>query len=265
MAQEDMRPAALIGPDDPPPFTIINPEGRASFLLIGDHAGDAVPARLDGLGVSPAERDRHIGRDIGTARLGMLLAAALDAPFVAQTYSRLVIDCNRDPNAADAMPAVSDGTVIPGNAALSAADRADRIVAIHAPYHAAIATLIAHRRANGSAVVLVSLHSFTPVMGGIARPWHAGVLHDAGDTRFARAMLAALDSEPDLIVGDNQPYRMDATDHSVPRHAYPAQLPYLELEIRQDLLASGQDIAGWAARLARLLPAALPFAATLPI
>lgn len=265
MAQEDIRPTALIGPDDPPPFTIINPEGRASFLLIGDHAGDAVPARLEGLGVSAAERARHIGRDIGTARLGMLLAAAIDAPFVAQTYSRLVIDCNRDPAAADAMPAISDGTAIPANAVLSPADRAERISAIHAPYHAAIATLIAHRLANGSPVALVSLHSFTPVMRGTARLWHVGVLHDGGDTRFALAMLAALRAEPGLIVGDNEPYRMDATDHSVPRHAYPAGLPYLELEIRQDLLASGTDCAGWAARLARLLPAALPFAGTLPI
>ncbi|AHE56992.1 hypothetical protein NX02_27025 [Sphingomonas sanxanigenens DSM 19645 = NX02] len=260
-----MRRTALIGPDDPPPFTIINPEGQASFLLIGDHAGDAVPASLDGLGVSAAERARHIGRDIGTARLGMLLAAALDAPFVAQTYSRLVIDCNRDPASTDAMPAVSDGTVIPANAALSPADRAARTCAIHAPYHAAIAALIAHRLASERRIVLISLHSFTPVMGGIGRPWHAGVLHDGGDTRFARAMLAALRTEPDLLVGDNEPYRMDATDHSVPRHAYPTGLPYLELEIRQDLLVSGAGVAGWAARLARLFRAALPFAATSPI
>lgn len=256
---------ALLGPDDPPPFSIINPEGRASFLLIGDHAGDAVPASLNGLGVSTADRARHIGRDIGTARLGTLLAEALDAAFVAQTYSRLVIDCNRDPDAADAMPAVSDGTAIPANAMLSAAERAARIAAIHAPYHAAIAALIAHRTADGRPPVLVALHSFTPVMAGIARPWHVGVLHEGGDTRFARAMLAALWAEPDLTVGDNEPYRMDATDHSVPRHAFPAGLLYLELEIRQDLLVSGADVAGWSARLARLLPAALPFAATLPI
>lgn len=265
MGQEDKRSTALLGPDDPPPFSVINPEGGASFLLIGDHAGDAVPAALDGLGVSAAERARHIGWDIGTARLGALLAEALDAPFVAQTYSRLVIDCNRDPDAGDAIPALSDGTAIPANAVLSPADRAARIAAVHAPYHAAISAVIAHRTASGIPPVLVALHSFTPVMAGTARPWHVGVLHDGGDTRFALALLAALQTEPGLIVGDNEPYRMDGTDHSVPRHAYPPRLPYVELEIRQDLLASEADCARWTALLERLLPAALPFAATLPI
>ena len=104
---------SLLSDDDPPPVEIINPGGSSPFLLIGDHAGNAVPERLDRLGVAEAELHRHIGWDIGIAALGDQLATRIDASFVRQAYSRLVIDCNRDPEAADAVPEVSDGTRIP--------------------------------------------------------------------------------------------------------------------------------------------------------
>lgn len=183
--------------------------------------------------------------------LGRMLAERLDACFLEQVYSRLVVDCNRAPERADAVPAVSDGTVVPGNAGLSATDRAARVAAIHAPYQAAIAEAFAGRR------VLIALHSFTPVMGGVARPWDVGVLHDGGDSRFALALLERLRGEGDLVVGDNEPYRMDATDYSVPLHAYAAGRGYAEIEIRQDRLAQAEGQAMWARRLARVLADAL--------
>ncbi|GAC1581336.1 MAG: N-formylglutamate amidohydrolase [Sphingomicrobium sp.] len=248
--------SALLGRDDPPPVDIINPEGRSSFLLIGDHAGNLVPSALGKLGLPQTELDRHIGWDIGIAELGRQLASALDAVFIAQRYSRLVIDCNRSPGRIDAMPEVSDGTTIAANIDLTEAGRAARVAAIQEPYQEAIADKLALRDAAGEATVLIALHSFTPQMGGIARPWHAGVLHDAGNTRFAKAVIKRLRREPGLIVGDNEPYSMDIIDHTVPLHAYPAGRPYLELEVRQDLLGSPEGITEWSARLARLLPAA---------
>src|ERR1700710_2086103 len=161
----------LLSADDPPPVSVTNASGTSPFLLIGDHAGNRVPAILGSLGLPEREMSRHIAWDIGIAGLGERLSAALDATFIQQAYSRLVIDCNRDPQAADAIPAASDGTAIPGNRDLSRADRAARMAAIHAPYQAAIAAELARRDAAGSAAVLVSLHSFTPIMGGVARPW----------------------------------------------------------------------------------------------
>lgn len=244
----------VLAAGDPPPLTLHNPAGLSQFLLTGDHAGIATPSALGDLGLPEAERRRHIGWDIGVAGIGRALSRLLDAPFVEQTYSRLVIDCNRDPAAADAVPEVSDGTAIPVNLGVSDAARAARVAAIHAPYHAAIEQVLDARA--GAATILIALHSFTPVLGGVARPWHAGVLHDAGDTRFALAVLAGLRGEPDLVVGDNDPYRMDATDHSVPRHCFPRGLPYLELEIRQDLIATPAQENDWAVRLARLFAAA---------
>ena len=229
---------------DPSPVRIINPAGASSFLLLGDHAGNAVPHKLEALGLPPEELARHIGWDIGIGGLGPMLARALDAPFVRQTYSRLVIDCNRATDAADAIPPVSDGTAVPGNADLPPDDRAARIAEIHAPYQATIAELLAARDSVGLQTVLVSLHSFTPVMRGQARPWDVGVLYDGGDTRFAAAVMAALRGRGDLVVGDNEPYRMDLIDYTIPRHAYPAR-PYVELEIRQDLIASEAGQRRW--------------------
>ena len=247
---------ALLGADDPSPIVTINPTGASSFLLIGDHAGNHIPAVLGDMGLGPAERVRHIAWDIGVAQLGEMLSTALDAVFVRQVYSRLVIDCNRRPDAPDAMPAVSDGTTVPANATLDDAARAARVSAIHTPYQAAIGTEIARRQAAGQATILIALHSFTPVMRGIARPWQIGILHDGGDTGFARALLAALADEPDLTVGDNEPYRMDLIDYTIPRHAYPDRLPYAEIEVRQDLIDDEQGCRAWCDRLARLFAVA---------
>lgn len=231
-----------------------NPGGRAPFVLVGDHAGRQVPAALDGLGVPAAEMDRHIAWDIGVAGLGARLAEALDAPFVAQRYSRLVIDCNRDPARADAMPEVSDGTPIPGNRGLAAADRQARIDEVFRPYHAAITGQLDTRPAP---TVIVALHSFTPQMGGFRRPWRFGVLH-LEDSPMSRAMLARLRAEPGAgEVGDNEPYKMDGTDFTVPHHAHGRGLDYVELEVRQDLIAEPEGQAEIAALLARLLPLAL--------
>jgi predicted N-formylglutamate amidohydrolase len=240
----------LLMAHDPAPVTTINPGGGSPFLLLGDHAGNAVPARLDRLGLPNRELSRHIGWDIGIADLGPMLAAELDAVFIRQTYSRLVIDCNRDPARADAMPEVSDLTIVPGNAALSDADRAARIAAIHTPYQTAIAGEIARRGTKGMATILVSLHSFTPAMQGVERPWQVGVLYHGGDTGFAKRLLGTLAADGALRVGDNEPYSMELIDYSIPRHAYPDRLPYAEIEVRQDLIDTPDKCVAWSARLA---------------
>ena len=241
----------LLGADDPAPVGLFNAAGSSPFLLIGDHAGSAVPTALGDLGLAPADRGRHIAIDIGVHGLGHALANLLDAPFLHQYYSRLVIDCNRDPAMLEAIPAMSDGSRIVGNEGLDAAARAARVDAIHAPYQAAIAATIAARQAAGRDTILLSLHSFTPVMAGIARPWEVGVLHWLGRTDFAQAMLDALRTDAALTVGDNQPYQMDATDHTVPRHAFPHQLLYAEIEVRQDLIGDAAGQQRWALRLAQ--------------
>jgi predicted N-formylglutamate amidohydrolase len=189
--------------------------------------------------------------------LGEHLAPLLDATFIHQHFSRLVIDCNRDPRSAASIVEASDGTPVPGNLGLHPEAREARRAAIHEPYHARIAREIARRERDGARPILVALHSFTPVLGAIPRPWQLGVLHHRGDTRLSRATLARLRKEESLTVGDNEPYRMDGTDYTVPRHAYESGVPYLEVEFRQDLLADPDEVRAWATRFARWLTEAI--------
>lgn len=247
----------LMGAEDPPPAISDNPSGRSPFLLVGDHAGNAIPHSLCGLGLGDADRHRHIAWDIGVAALGQSLAKALDAVFLRQHYSRLVIDCNRDPASAEAVPEASDGSIVPGNRGLDRAHLDQRVNFIHSPYHAIIAAEIGRRAEAGRPTIIVSLHSFTPRMGEVARPWDIGVLHDLGDTAFAMALLSELQRVPGLVIGDNEPYRMDGTDYTVPRHAFPARLPYAEIEVRQDHLATGEGIGRWSEIIGSALEAAL--------
>jgi predicted N-formylglutamate amidohydrolase len=246
----------LLGAADPPAVEIINPHGSSPFLLIGDHAGNLVPRTLGTLGLDPPELERHIAWDIGIAALGRALAEKLDAPFIAQRYSRLVIDCNRDPLSPEANPRESDGTAIPANDGMDPAHWQMRVAAIHTPYQHAIHEEILRRSAHHVNTTLISLHSFTPVLTGVERPWHVGVLHGGHNDRFAKRLLDRLQQNDGLVIGDNEPYRMDATDHTVPRHAFP-KLPYAELEVSQSILGSADDIEAIATRLTTALNAAL--------
>jgi predicted N-formylglutamate amidohydrolase len=210
-----------------------------------------VPKKLARLGLDEAELSRHIAIDIGVSALGARLAGLLDACFIEQHYSRLVVDCNRHAAASDIMAAQSDGTMVPGNRDLSPADRAARMGEIYEPYHRAIADALAARERAGRATVLVALHSFTPSLkGGADRPWDIGVLHGGGDAGFARALLAALSARRGLCVGDNAPYRMDETDYTVPRHAWAMGLAYVELEVNQGRLGDDAGVASMAEVLA---------------
>jgi predicted N-formylglutamate amidohydrolase len=248
--------ASLLDQDEPGPVVVFNSGGSSPFLILGDHAGNAIPRRLGSLGLSREDRERHIAWDIGVRGLGELLATTLNAPFLHQHYSRLVIDCNRDPASAEAIPEISDGSPVPGNASLTEEARTKRIAAIHEPYHQRIAAELDNRSRFNRPTILVALHSFTPLMAQIERPWHVGVLHSGGNTRFATALLKRLFAEPDLIVGDNEPYQMDDTDHTIPRHAFANSLRYVELEIRQDLIAKTAGQHEWNTRLSAALEAA---------
>ena len=248
----------LLGPADAAPFRITNSAGQSSFLFTGDHAGNAVPAKLARLGLSDADLARHIAIDIGVSALGVCLAGLLDACFIEQHYSRLVVDCNRHADAGDAMPAHSDGTLVPGNQAITPNERAGRLGEIYEPYHHAISEALAVRNRAGRRTVLVALHSFTPcLVGGPTRPWDVGVLYGGGEVAFAQSVLAGLRAYPGICVGDNEPYRMDATDYSVPCHAFAARLPYVEIEVNQRRLAERASIEDMAALLADVLQAKL--------
>jgi predicted N-formylglutamate amidohydrolase len=246
----------LLDPDERDPVTFDNEIGRSVFFLTCDHAGRAIPRRLARLGLPEHEAARHIAWDIGIGAVGTQLSRLLDAAVVLQTYSRLVIDCNRDPKVPSSIPEISEATEVPGNRGLTEAARAARINAIFRPYHETIGGALDRRAAAGRASVLVALHSFTPVFKGVARPWHAAVLYNR-DARLAHPLFELLSAEDGLVVGDNEPYAVsDLTDYTVPVHGERRGLPHVEIEIRQDLITEPPGQKVWAERLARLLPAA---------
>jgi predicted N-formylglutamate amidohydrolase len=180
----------------------------------------------------------------------------LDATAVLQSYSRLVIDCNRDPSVPSSIPEVSETTVIPGNQGLSEEQRMARRLTVFEPYHARIRSLLDARAAAQRRTIYVAMHSFTPVFKGESRAMQVGVLYNR-DARLASIMLDLLRAEGNLVVGDNAPYAVsDVTDYGVPIHAERRGLSHVEIEIRQDLIEDETGQADWAARFARLFRAA---------
>ncbi|MCP1230635.1 N-formylglutamate amidohydrolase [Acetobacter indonesiensis] len=238
-----------------PCFAVYGTDGGGPFVLVSDHAGRAIPPELGNLGVSEADRARHIGWDIGIDGVGRALATKLKAVLIEQIYSRLVIDCNRAPGHRTSIVKISDGTPVPANQDLQPEQIAHRENTILHPYHARITQELDARLQAGRPTMVVALHSFTPEMGGVKRPWQVGLLHNH-DSRLAVILMELLRQEG-LCVGDNQPYALtDTSDYTIPTHGEKRQLPHVEIEIRQDLIeqASGQE--EWADRLARLLPVA---------
>ncbi|MCJ9730248.1 N-formylglutamate amidohydrolase [Bradyrhizobium sp. PRIMUS42] len=245
----------LLGAGDIPPVHEVNPQATSPFLLTADHYGRVLPRALGDLGVTEAEMTRHIAWDIGIAGVAERLAKLLDAHLIAQRYSRLVIDCNRPPEAVSSIPVISEATAIPGNEGISEWEREARRSEIFEPYHDRIDAAISRRLHAGQPTVLVSLHSFTPVYAGVARPWHIGALYNR-DTVLPQLLLKHLRIESDLVVGDNEPYAVnDLTDYTIPVHGEARGLVNTGIEIRQDLIADQSGQQQWAERLARIFAA----------
>jgi predicted N-formylglutamate amidohydrolase len=246
----------LLTPDEPSPVRILRADGPSDLFFTADHAGSDIPRGLARLGVPEAELTRHIAWDIGIRGVTERLSATFNATAIFQTYSRLVIDCNRAPGVPSSIPEISEHTAIPGNIGLTAADKAARVTEIFTPYHDCIAALLDARATAGRRTVYIAMHSFTPTFKGERRAMEVGVLYNR-DARLAAILLDLLRAEGDLTVGDNAPYAVsDVTDYGVPVHAERRGLPHVEIEIRQDLIAHAAGEAAWAERMARLLSAA---------
>lgn len=216
------------------------------ILVVSDHASNRVPDDID-LRIDPALLSQHIAVDLGVAEVGALLAERPGIAAFQGNVSRLVCDLNREPEAPAVIPIASDGHAIPGNA-LDHAAHQDRLARFHAPYHAALSDLL-----NDSPPGLVlSLHSFTPQLStsAEARPWQVGVLYNADD-RAARLAIPLLE-DMGLCVGDQLPYSGKLLNYTMNRHCEAEERPYLGIELRQDQVATPQQQAQWAARLAKL-------------
>jgi predicted N-formylglutamate amidohydrolase len=235
------------------PFELIDGDRTRGLLLLGDHAKRETPAEYGRLGLPAAEFERHIAYDIGVEALARALAARLGAPCLLANFSRLLIDPNRGEDDPTLIRQLYDGTIIDGNYPMSEEEREARLARFYRPYHEAVGALSASvAAASGAPPFLVSLHSFTPRMQGVHRPWHVGVLWDADD-RAARALIDMLASDPELCVGDNEPYDGALRGDTMYRHAIVNGFAHALIEVRQDLIDEEEGASAWASRLAPLL------------
>jgi len=233
-------------------FDILGADRPGRWLVTCDHATNIVPDWIGGgsLGISAADMERHIALDVGAAGLTRDLARRLDAPAILSRFSRLVIDPNRGEDDPTLLMKLYDGTVIPANRHAGPEETERRLDRLYRPYHAAYAALAARRPDT----VICAIHSFTPQLAGrTPRPWHVAVLYSHRDDRLARAMIDRLRAEPDLCVGDNQPYLGHLDGDSIDRHALTPGRPNLLIELRNDLIGTEAAQAHWAARLAPML------------
>lgn len=246
------RPA-LLGNGDPPPFEIVNPEGRARAVLFCDHASWAVPAALDCLGLDESRLRLHVGWDIGAGDVTRRIAALIDAPAVLAGYSRLVIDCNRPLDSPASIPRVSDEVEIPGNRNVDDEAARARADACFRPYHDAVDDIIARAAERAGPPAVISMHSFAPMLDGFERPWHVGILWDR-DARLAAPLIELLAADPAICVGDNEPYSGRVPiPCSIPQHAVARDLPHVTVEIRQDLIDTHHGAEAWANVMAAAL------------
>ncbi|SNR75730.1 N-formylglutamate amidohydrolase [Puniceibacterium sediminis] len=240
-------------PDLSPVVTVRPGHGASGLVLVCEHASAMIPPELKALGLSDADRLSHAAWDPGAVAVAKGMAAELGGALVSSEISRLVYDCNRPPEAPDAMPAQSEVIVVPGNAALSDADRAERVRLYYEPFRAALAAEVAAHPAP----VLVTIHSFTPVYYGKPRSVEIGVLHDS-DARLADAMLAVAGDHTAHRTERNAPYGPeDRVTHTLREHALPGGHLNVMIEIRNDLIATEAQQNTMAAMMSAWLAAAL--------
>jgi predicted N-formylglutamate amidohydrolase len=245
----------LLSADEPPAVFVGRRDGTSDFVITVDHASRRIPKSLGTLGLAPADLERHIAWDIGALEVASRVSEALDAPLVAQNYSRLVIDCNRQPGDPTSIPTVSEHTPIPGNVNLSAREAEARRREIFEPYHACLRDLLDERVRAGRRTVLIAQHSMTPVFKGVERHMHAAVLYNE-DARFALCLKRALGADTALVVAENEPYSGRSNTGYSLHHGESRGIPLVEVEIRQDLLRSARGQDEWARRMVKALTAA---------
>ncbi len=233
------------------PYSTIGEDRPSRWLITCDHATNRVPGWIGGgeLGIAPEDMARHIAYDVGAAGLTRALAERLDAPAILSDFSRLVIDPNRGEDDPTLVMRIYDGTVIPANRHIDAAERERRLERLYRPYHAAYARLAAKhpRRA------ICAIHSFTrQLRGRPRRPWAVGVLYSHRDKRLGPALVREC-RDLGWITGENEPYSGHLDGDSIDRHALAHGRPNVLIEVRNDLIADAAGQQLWAERLSDVL------------
>ncbi|MBA8878191.1 N-formylglutamate amidohydrolase [Phyllobacterium myrsinacearum] len=237
------------------PFHLVDGNNDRGLVLLADHARRDLPEEYGSLGLPQQQFERHIAYDIGVEPLTRKLAEMLGVPAVLGGFSRLLIDPNRGEDDPTLIMRLSDGAIIPGNNPLVEAEHQKRVNDFYRPYHTAVSDMIhAVAEASDNAPLVISIHSFTAFWKMTPRPWHAGILWDS-DPRAVLPLIKALESDPQLVVGDNEPYDGALRNDTMFKHCIVPGLAHALIEVRQDLIADEKGVDEWADRLAPILEA----------
>ena len=253
VAQEQTA-TSLLAADEPAPFDIVEAGSDRPLVLACDHASRRIPRALGDLGAPREALDSHIAWDIGAGAVTRLLCERLGCGAVLGNFSRLVVDLNRDLEDPTAFPAISDGVLIPGNLGLTVEARAERARSVFKPYHEALRRMTQALSSTERRPAMIGVHSFTPYLHGLFRPWDIGVLWEK-DARLPLPLMTALRETDGVgVVGDNMPYSgRHPADYTIDHHAEPPGLAHVGIEIRQDLICDEQGQQRWAERIASAL------------
>jgi len=222
------------------------------LLLTCEHASNRVPRPLRSTASDRAWLKTHWGLDIGARTVTREVARRTGSQAVMARFSRLVCDPNRPPDHVDFVRTEVEGAAISFNQYLDQAELLRRQLELHAPFHDAIDQALAQRLTHDRDVLLLSVHSFTPIWNHRLREMDFGLVYENHEAVAAR--LGDLLGERGFDCAHNQPYSArGGLAYSVDRHGQHHDVVHLEIEINQSLVCTPQRARRVGAMLAHTL------------
>jgi predicted N-formylglutamate amidohydrolase len=208
---------------------------RDCVVVTCEHGGNRVPRRYARLFRGWQRRlASHRGFDFGALLMAREIARFFQAPLVASTVTRLLVDLNRS--------AAHRDVHSPPSRRASRQELDGLLRRHHRPYRAQVEELVATAVGRGRRVIHISSHSFTPRLHGEVRRADVGLLYDParpGERSLGARWRAAFErAAPELRVRRNYPYlgKLDGlTSHLRLRHP-PEAYVGIELELNQALV-----------------------------
>jgi predicted N-formylglutamate amidohydrolase len=210
--------------------------GDTAVIVTCEHGGNRVPARYRHLfrGMRRALAS-HRGYDPGALVMARGLARAFDAPLVASTVTRLLVELNRSPWNHRVFSDATRG--------LPRAQREVLVRKYYRPYRTEVEARIAMEIVARRRVLHISSHSFTPMLDGKRRDADVGLLYDPA-RRGERDLAARWHAQfmqlaPSLRVRRNYPYagNADGLTTFLRQRFSPREYIGVELELNQAIVA----------------------------
>ncbi|CEG58104.1 N-formylglutamate amidohydrolase [Legionella fallonii] len=177
---------------------------KFALVISCEHAVDTVPGQYLPLFASfKPLLASHRGIDFGALTIAEYLTKQIPSDFIKATCTRLLIDCNKSINHPRCFSEVTQN--------LSTEEKQKIMDNYYWPFRLQTMDIIKHHIEHGSQVLHLSVHSFTPILNGIARNADIGILYDpqrSSEKRLASQWRAELKKlAPEYKIRMNYPYK----------------------------------------------------------